>query len=188
MNDVPAASTYPPERLVAYDLEWVTRFERLASNFQAALGPAWMVEHIGSTSVPGLVAKPVIDLAVRLPNAESLEEHLVALRGLGWSGPHDLGSHRCLFRLDRNVRRGIAHVFTAAQWPLAHQRLFAAWLRRHDADRDAYARLKRKLVAHEVWGRAYTSAKTEFVQAIVDRARAAQGLDPVPVWDEGVER
>lgn len=179
MSDVSAASTYPPERLVAYDPGWVTRFEKLASDFRAALGSAWVVEHIGSASVPGLVAKPVIDLAVRLPRGALLDDHLAVLSEFGWSGPHELGSHRCLFQLEHTVR----HVFTHQQWPLAHQRLFAAWLREHDTDRDAYARLKRELVSSDVWGRAYTRAKTEFVQAIVDRARAAQRLDPVPVWD-----
>lgn len=59
---------------MAYDLDWVVRFERLASDVQAALGSAWIVEHVGSTSVPGLMAKPVIDLAVRVPTTESLEK------------------------------------------------------------------------------------------------------------------
>ena len=59
---------------MAYDLDWVVRFERLASDVQAALGSAWIVEHVGSTSVPGLVAKPVVDLAVRVPTTESLEK------------------------------------------------------------------------------------------------------------------
>ncbi|MDN5767019.1 MAG: GrpB family protein [Humibacillus sp.] len=183
MSDVSAASTYPPEQLVAYDSDWVARFEQLASDLRAALGAASVVEHIGSTSVPGLVAKPVIDLAVQLPPGERLDDHITVWGELGWSGPHDLGTHRCLFLLEQNVRHAIAHLFTAEQWQSAHQRLFAAWLRGHDDDRDAYALLKRTLVASGVWGQAYTSAKTEFVEAIVDRARAAQGLDPAPVWD-----
>lgn len=184
MTEPSAASSYPPERLVAYDPDWVMRFERLAYDLQAALGSAWAVEHIGSTSVPGLVAKPVVDLALRLPSGADLDDHLGILAELGWSGPHDLGRHHCLFKLTGTVRRAIAHVFTAKQWPQAHQRLFAAWLRDHDADRDAYARLKLELVASDLWGRSYTTAKTGFVQAIVDRARAERGLHPVPVWDK----
>lgn len=61
---------------MAYDLDWVTRFEQAASDFHPALGSVWIVEHIGSTSVPGPVATPVIDLAVPVPTAESLEKHL----------------------------------------------------------------------------------------------------------------
>ena len=171
---------------MAYDPEWVVRFEQSAADLRRVLGRAWTVEHIGSTSVPGLLAKPVIDLAVRLPPGEHLDDHLDAWAELGWSGLHDLDSHRCLFQLEQNVRHAIAHVFTADQWPVAHQRLFAAWLRTHDDDRDAYARRKRELVASGVWGPAYTSAKTQFVQSVVDRARAVQGLEPVPVWDTHV--
>ncbi len=71
------------------------------------------------------------------------------------------------------------HVFTAEQWPTAHPRLFAYGLRRHPAERDAYAEVKRRLVANGIWGRDYTAAKHKFVQQTLNRARAERGLEAV---------
>lgn len=178
-------TTYPPEGLVPHDPNWAERYSVLAASFRAHLGPEWEVEHIGSTSVLGLLAKPVVDLAVRLPGRQRLSSHRDALLRAGWSEPVDMGSHDVLFLLDGTVRRAIAHVFTADQWPDAHQRLFAAWLREHPSDCDAYARLKQDLYDKGEWGRAYTASKTAFVQDVVDRARAARGLPQVTVWDKG---
>ncbi len=78
-----------------------------------------------------------------------------------------------------STRVAIAHLFSSEQWPSAPVRLFAQWLRTHDGDRDEYQRLKLSLVAAGIWGNAYTSAKTDFVVGIVNRARAQQGLPPV---------
>jgi GrpB-like predicted nucleotidyltransferase (UPF0157 family) len=179
----PEETGYPVEGLVEWDAAWSRRYDVLASRLVAELGPDWTVEHIGSTSVPRLLAKPVIDLAVRLPEAARLADHTDAFARAGFSGPVDLGPHACFFLLDGSVRRAIAHVFTAADWPTAHQRLFAAWLREHPRDRDAYAALKSDLHASGVRGREYTSAKTAFVQDVVDRARAARGLGPTGIGD-----
>ena len=175
-------TAYPVEGLVAPDPTWPDHYALLAAGLRAELGPDWTTEHIGSTSVPGLLAKPVIDLAVRLPERRDVATHADAFNRAGWSGPVDLGSHRCFLLLDGTVR-AIAHVFTSDDWPLAHQRLFAEWLREHPADRDSYAALKQRLFASGNWGRSYTSAKTEFVQAVVDRARAARGLDPIVIGE-----
>lgn len=177
------AHEYPPEGVVPYDVDWPDRYAELSDAIRAHLGSAWEVEHIGSTSVPGLPAKPVIDIAVRLPGETFLERDRAAFQGLGWTDPVDLGTHNALFRLDGSVRRAIAHLFTPAEWPLAHQRLFAAWLRANPGDRDAYARLKRSLRDGGVWGHDYTAAKTAFIQDVIDRARAARGLVSVSVWD-----
>lgn len=139
-------TTYPVEGLVPSDPTWPELYARLAAVLEAELGPGVAVrKHIGSTSVSGLLAKTVIDMAVRLPDGELLGDHTDAFRGAGWSEPLDLGSHDVMFLLDGTVRRAIAHVFTTRQWPVAHQRLFAAWLRRHSNDRDAYAQLKQGL-------------------------------------------
>lgn len=77
------------------------------------------------------------------------------------------------------VRAAIGHIFTAGQWPEAHVRLFAAWLRRHDSDRDQYASLKRELVSRGVWSSEYTDSKGAFVLRIVNQCRAELGLPTV---------
>jgi GrpB-like predicted nucleotidyltransferase (UPF0157 family) len=171
---------YPVDRLVPYDPVWVERYQDLLRPLVAALGPAWAFEHVGSTSVPGLSAKPVIDLALAPPPGGQLVDHLPALRDVGWSEPVAVGDHQAIFVLDGTVRVAIGHVFTREQWPSAHVRLFAQWLRGHDADRDEYARLKAKLVADGFWGSDYTERKAEFVRRVVDQARASRGWARAP--------
>lgn len=171
--------TYPRERLAAYDPGWAERYAAVAATLLDRLGSSWVIEHVGSTSVPGLVAKPVIDLALRVPDGEPLSVAVSSLLDAGWTEPVAIGDHLASYLLDGTVRRAIAHVFTAEQWPTAHVRLFAEWLRQHPTDRDAYALVKQDLVATGVWGGDYTAAKAAFVQDVVNRARAARGLGPV---------
>ena len=172
-------SRYPPERLVEYDSAWTERFVETSTPLLTRLGPAWAVEHVGSTSVPGLPAKPVIDLALRLPEDERLRDWEPAFRSVGWTGLVKVGDHDTSFLLDGETRRAIAHVFTAQQWPEAHLRLFAHWLRTHQTAREEYANLKRALVSRGLWGSSYTAAKLAFVQRMVNEARAARDLPPV---------
>lgn len=162
-----------------YDAAWPERYAQLARTLRASLGVQWHLEHVGSTSVPGLVAKPVIDIAVRLPAEVPVAKARGPLVRAGWTAPVLVGDHWATFLLEGTVRRAIGHLFTAEQWPEAHLRLFAEWLRRHPSDRDEYAALKAQLVQRGVWGKDYTSGKGALVQDIVNRARAEQGLAPI---------
>lgn len=173
------ARNYPAERVVSYDAHWPSAYRDFAAGLLHVLGPGWEVEHVGSTSVPGLVAKPVIDLALRLPTEQSVTQAAEGLVRAGWTTPVSLGDHWVTFHLQAGVRTGIGHIFTADHWDLAHVRLFARWLREHPDDRDHYAQLKADLVDSGVWGGDYTAAKTRFVQEIVNRARTQDGLPPL---------
>ena len=170
---------YPVDRLVPYDATWVERYGELIRPLVTALGPDWAFEHVGSTSVPGLSAKPVIDVAIAPPPDRHLAKFTATIRDLGWSQPITLGDHDAIFVLDGTVRVAIGHVFTRVQWPSAHVRLFAHWLRLHASDRDEYARLKAGLVADGVWGSDYTQGKAQFVLRVVNQARASRGLPAV---------
>jgi GrpB-like predicted nucleotidyltransferase (UPF0157 family) len=173
------AERYPSARLVAPDQTWPRRFVEVDAELRAALGHAWQVEHVGSTSVPGLLAKPVIDVALRVPAGAAPEESSVPWARAGWTVPVVVGDHWATFQTYDGVRTAIGHVFTARQWPEAHVRLFAHWLRSHPEDRDRYAALKQGLVSRDVWGSDYTAAKGEFVLVIVNRARAERGLPAI---------
>lgn len=173
------AERYPAARLVEPDPACSQRYAEVAAGLRAALGNAWEVEHVGSTSVPGLVAKPVIDVALRVPDGAAPEESHAPLARAGWTVPIIVGDHWATFLTDDGVRSAIGHVFTAHQWPEAHVRLFADWLRCHPSDRDRYAELKAGLVSREVWGSDYTAAKGGFVVGIVNRARQARGLPAI---------
>lgn len=161
-----------------YDPVWAVRYPELARILRAGLGRDWDLEHVGSTSVPGLSAKPVIDLALGQPPGHDLSGAVPRLRAMGWTEPVDVGDHKAAFMLYGATRTAIAHVFTHEQWPVAHVRLLAEWLRSHEVDRGEYERLKRGLIADDVWGSAYTQAKTEFVVRIVNAARGQRGLPP----------
>lgn len=173
-DDVANQAWYPPEGLVPYDPAWPLRYANLAGRLQQTLGNHWQIEHIGSTSVPGLVAKPVIDLALRIPDSNELDVKLPDLEAAGWTDLSPLPTHQALFQLDHDgTRRAIAHLFSNEQWPMAPQRLFPAWLRTHPTDQEAYARLKLGLREGGTWGHEYTAAKAGFVRNISAKAIAA---------------
>ncbi len=170
---------YPEERLVAYDPDWPSRFLEVAQLLRRGLGPEWVIEHAGSTSVPGLSAKPVIDLVLRLPEGQDVTEATRPLLSADWSAPVEVGDHWAIFHPAEGRRAAIGHIFTAVQWPEAHMRLFARWLRSHPADRQRYEDLKRGLVQQGIWGSDYTRRKASFVHEIVNSARRHQGLAPI---------
>lgn len=173
------AEKYPEQRLVDYDPAWPEKYLDVKKALTSVLGTDWEIEHAGSTSVPGLCAKPVIDLVARLPEKCDIASTGEPLVRAGWSAPTVVGDHWATFYPATGRREGIAHIFTAEQWPEAHMRLFASWLRTHADDRQHYAHLKHKLVKSGVWNAGYTSSKAVFVRDIVNRARRSQGLPPV---------
>lgn len=174
------SARYPSEQLVPWTARWIDQYAYFADNLRGALGPSWQVEHVGSTSVPGLAAKPVIDMAVRVPTGIDLDACAALFTRARWTAPRELGDHAASFFLVDGVRTAIAHAFTAEQWADAHLRLFSEWLRSHPVDRDRYGALKADLVRNGSWqeGR-YTTAKGAFVREIVNRARGARGLQPI---------
>lgn len=183
-EDVTQEPVYPEAKVVSYDHSWPEQFAAWRADLRPVMDEDWLVEHIGSTSVPGLAAKPVIDLAARIPLAlsqpgESADAWRDALVEIGWTRPRALGDHEVTMQLQDGVRVAIAHLFTAEQWPTAHLRLFAGWLQHDEQDRDRYAALKLGLVDDGTWGGAYTAGKRAFVEEIVAKARAAAGLNPV---------
>lgn len=154
---------------------------RAIDEVSAALpGRLSAIEHIGSTAVPGLPAKPIIDLMAAAPSLDAVMAADDALAGLGYRRvdngmPDRLFYHREGYHL---------HVVTAASWATRNQRLLRDHLRQHPADRDAYGRLKRELAASGGDRDAYTRAKTALIQRLVDAARTARGLPLVDVWEE----
>jgi GrpB-like predicted nucleotidyltransferase (UPF0157 family) len=164
-----------PIVLADYDPRWPAMFDREASRIQAALASlAIRVEHVGSTSVPGLAAKPIIDIVLAVPDSADeaayvppLEAAGYVLRGRepGWF------EHRLFKSPEADVN---LHVFTAGEPEIDRMILFRDWLRSHDADRDAYLRVKREL-AQRTWRyvQHYADSKTEIVHQIMARATAA---------------
>ncbi|WP_326691067.1 GrpB family protein [Streptomyces sp. NBC_01795] len=168
-----------------YDPSWPRQAATAIDALQAAIPGLFVeIEHIGSTAVPGLAAKPVIDLMAAVHDLTHAAPHQAALADLGFR-PHDNGmTDRLLYvRADAGVRSHILHVVTLESWPARNQRIFRDYLRAHPEDATRYAQLKRTVVAGTGPGE-YARAKTALVQELTDRARAQLGLPSVPVWEK----
>lgn len=164
---------------------WADDYRREAERLAVALGTRVdALEHIGSTAVPGLSAKPIIDVAARTsPGADPFALG-AALIGLGYE-PHASGpkTHAVYVRLDGPRRTHILHVFRPDQWDACHQRLFRDRLLRDPVARQRYGTLKEALAGLDD-GRAYTAAKTALITELVTEERVARGLPAVTVWDK----
>ncbi|MBA8815064.1 GrpB-like predicted nucleotidyltransferase (UPF0157 family) [Microbacterium halimionae] len=157
--------------IVDPDPAWAERFVRAHARISAALGTfARRIDHIGSTSVPGLPAKPIIDIDVSVADVEDETGYVPALVAAGYLLRVREPGHRMLRtpNLDTHV-----HICTVgSEWEEDHL-LFRDWLRQHPADRDAYAVLKRQLATRD-WTdmNEYSDAKTSFIAEILSRARS----------------
>ncbi len=163
-----------PIVLVEYDPRWPKLFAREACRIRTALaGLAIRVEHVGSTSVPGLAAKPIIDIMLVVPDSADEPGYVPALESAGYAlriREPDWFEHRLLKGPDTDIN---LHVFTAGATEIDRMLMFRDWLRSHDADRDAYLAVKREL-AQRTWRHVqhYADAKSDIVRQIVDRATA----------------
>lgn len=174
-----------PRMLVAYDPSWPELFTAAAAQLRSHGDPDWVIEHIGSTAIPGMRSKPIIDLAVRVADAADFETHRSALERSGWRRGSAVRSHPVMLRERDGVRTHIAHFFTAADWDAVNQRILRDWLLEHPADADRYRHAKCDAVAAAARGTSsYSAAKTPVIQEILDRARTARGLPRVEVSDK----
>jgi GrpB-like predicted nucleotidyltransferase (UPF0157 family) len=174
-----------PIEVVAYDARWPALADSARDELVTALPGVFVeVEHIGSTSVPGLAAKPIIDLMAAARSLAGVTEHDDTLRTLGYER-HETGMPgRLFYRRDRAGRwTHQLHVVLADSWPTGNERILRDHLRTHPADAARYGALKLTLSSEHSDSLAYTRAKTQLIQELTDRARAERGLPPVPVWE-----
>jgi len=172
--------------VVDYDGAWPGRAEAACAELRDALpGLFTAIEHVGSTAVPGLPAKPVIDLMAAVVSLDQVTARAGTLQLLGYRH-HDTGMGGRLFyhRDEDGARAYHLHVVPADSWPARNERLLRDYLRTYPAQARRYAGLKRDLAVRHGASSGYTRAKTELIQELTDRARAARGLPSVPVWEE----
>jgi GrpB-like predicted nucleotidyltransferase (UPF0157 family) len=163
------------------DPGWPRQYDRLAGRIREALG--WRVlqlEHVGSTAVPGLAAKPVIDIDLTVADPGREQDYVPALQTIGfqltirepwWHG------HRMLRADDPPCN---LHVFGFDSPELVKHRIFRDWLRGNPADRDLYAAAKRRAAseanAAEDDVMQYNARKQQVIREIYRRAFTAAGL------------
>jgi GrpB-like predicted nucleotidyltransferase (UPF0157 family) len=169
-----------PERLSGpivlcdHDPRWAERYEREAARIRRVLGArVRRLEHVGSTSVPGLAAKPIVDIVVEVADSSDEPRYIPPLRNAGYAlrvREPDWFEHRLLKGGGGAVN---LHVFSAGCAEVERMVHFRDWLRGNRADRELYARGKRELAAREwTYVQQYADAKSEVIAAILTRALA----------------
>jgi NAD-dependent protein deacetylase/lipoamidase len=165
----------PPLEVVDYDPEWLRRYEEEATRVRAALGDSVVeLEHMGSTAVPGLAGKPVIDISAGLTRAELSPAQVAAMEGLGYEylGENGLPG-RLFFRRDEAGRRAfhvhaVEHV--GEQWH--RHRAFRDYLRAHPDEVERYTAEKSRLAATCSTHGCYWKLKQPYADGLFARAWA----------------
>ncbi|MEQ2468086.1 GrpB family protein [Niallia sp. Sow4_A1] len=159
-----------------YNPHWPTLFNQEANRIRYILGSKVLqLEHVGSTSVPGLCAKPIIDILMVVKNSadestyvSDLEEadYTLRIREPEWF------EHRLFKGPDTDIN---LHVFSEGASEVDRMLRFRNWLRTSSSDRDKYATVKRNLAGRE-WRHVqhYADAKNSIVQEIMERAKAIE--------------
>jgi GrpB-like predicted nucleotidyltransferase (UPF0157 family) len=159
-----------------HDPAWADRYAAVVAALRSALGDLVLgLEHVGSTSVPGLAAKAIVDVDLTIADTEDESRYVPALDKLDyvlvlrepwWHG------HRMLVDAEEDVH---LHVWPQGSPEVIRHRLLRDWLRTHADDRELYASTKRRLVREAADGD-YTMAKSQVIDAIFERIFAA-GVD-----------
>ena len=162
-----------PIEVVDYDPRWAETFERERGRLSAVLGDSAMaIEHVGSTAVPGLAAKPILDIMVGAERTPLPERALVALGALGYQYRGDSGvPGKQYFRTNPRTRHLHVVEFGAADWE--RTLAFRDYLRAHPAAVQEYAALKRDLARlHRDNRSRYLEGKASFIRSVLERAEA----------------
>ena len=159
-----------PIRLVEYDPGWPARFEREAARIRIALG-CKALEHVGSTAVPRLVAKPRIDIVLAVADSNDEAQYVPALEAVGYVlriREPDWYEHRAFKGPDTDIN---LHVFSTGCAEIERMLRFRDHLRNSDEDRLVYEQ-KKLALARRTWKyrQHYADAKTQVVEEILARA------------------
>lgn len=162
-----------PVEIVDYDPAWPAQFQAEAGEIRKALGErALRLEHAGSTSVPGLPAKPIIDMILVLADSADETAYLPAMQAAGFTlviREPEWFEHR-VFRGPRRLIN--LHVFSSGCLEVERMLKFRDHLRANAADRELYARTKRELAKRDwKYVQNYADAKTAVVNEILSKAR-----------------
>ena len=192
MDDEPAPSKRRsqgsgphPVEIVAYDPAWPVWFTELGRELRAGLGEAALrIDHIGSTAVPGLAAKPIIDIQVSVADFEPLDAYRQPLERLGYVYRADNPERtKRYFREPPGRRRTHVHVRRAGSFSEQWALLFRDYLRAHPEVAAEYAAEKRRLALRFREDRhAYSDAKGPCVWEVI---RKADGWAQTQGWLPG---
>ena len=177
----PTHSPHSGVVVVPYDPRWPLEFECASSEVSVAMGAVVMaVHHIGSTSIPGLLAKPVIDMLAEVSDLSAVDQQATVMAGLGYEvmGEFGITGRRYFRRNDAQGRRTHQiHAFVAGCFHVIRHLAFRDYLRAHPTPTRQYGELKRRLAeAHPHDVEAYMDGKDAFVKHIELQAIAWLGV------------
>lgn len=162
--------------LVPYDPAWPAQFEAEAARIAPAFGKTLVsIEHIGSTAVAGIKAKPLIDLLVVVGDIREVDRRTARLVAMGYNARGDLGiaGRRLFTRWDFYTPTHNVHCYQQGDAEIADRMDFCAYLRAHPHHAAEYSALKERLAAqHPRDISSYVRGKTAFVMATLRLARA----------------
>ena len=179
-DELAAVTVGPPKHfsgkisIAPYDPEWPKLYGREAERIRAILGDkVLLLEHVGSTSVPGLAAKPIIDIDLQVADTRDEDAYVPQLTDAGYElivREPDWYEHRLFKGPDTNIN---LHVFGTQLDELERHLLLRDWMREHPEDRDLYRDAKIELSQREFRNvNEYAAAKTQVVVEILKRAGA----------------
>jgi GrpB-like predicted nucleotidyltransferase (UPF0157 family) len=161
-----------PIEIREYDPEWPALYAREEARIRSILGDRVVrIGHAGSTSVPGLPAKPIVDIVLEVPDSAAEDAYVPALEAGGYRlsiRKPEWFEHRLFKGPDTNIN---LHVFSAGCEEVGAMLRFRDHLRSHETDRELYAAAKRELAARDwKYVQQYADAKTAVVREILARA------------------
>jgi GrpB-like predicted nucleotidyltransferase (UPF0157 family) len=170
-----------PIRLEPYDPSWPSRYEEERAVLEAAIGE-WAVggvHHIGSTAIPGMEAKPIIDILVGVRDLASSRACFDRITTVGYVyAPYRTEEMHWFCKPGPRRRTHHLHLVPADSSRFRHELAFRNYLRNHPEAAQGYVALKKELAQKFEHDReAYTSGKGDFVRAVLDRALADLGLE-----------
>lgn len=158
-----------------YSPEWPLEFEREAARLRALWGDAIVtIHHVGSTSVPGLAAKPIIDLLPVVRNIEQVDGYNDAMTAAGYKawGEYGLPGRRYFTKDANGVRTHNIHTYAAGNPEVLRHVAFCAYLRAHPDVCAEYVQVKRRAYAlHPADIDAYNDAKNDWIKAMEKAAQ-----------------
>ena len=158
-------------KIVPYDKNWPLRYKTEKKKIEKAIASQeHHIEHVGSTSIEGLPAKPIIDIQVSIQDPNDESSFVPALEEQGYILRVREEGHRMMRTSKLDVHIHICQI--GSDWERRHL-LFRDWLRHNETDRKAYGDLKEKL-SKQSWETMnhYADAKGDLIQEITKRAEA----------------
>jgi GrpB-like predicted nucleotidyltransferase (UPF0157 family)/GNAT superfamily N-acetyltransferase len=154
--------------VIPYNPNWPKMFAVEAELIKQALGDNCIaIHHIGSTSVPGLSAKPIIDILPVVQDIQAVDQATAAMEALGYDAKGEYGiAFRRYFQKGGNTRTHNVHAFQEGDPEIGRYLKFRDWLRTHPADAEAYAQLKQQLANQTQDILQYCNGKDSFVASI----------------------